>query len=238
MGGDRTGIEILGSDGLVEIVLQGSLLTEVLDVTTIILETASSTGIEVVLTRELGEAPLFGNNDLLATSKLEFCTTKGLDDNGLVCILGTDREDDLTNVDTGSCTHGFSIGSTHSCLKTISTCAGQHLVDTENMEGVKADTHVERVLAGMFRDVFVGADSTGFKSFGRDLLLLVAEQVNAEREFVNVGLLAAKVVDADLGIRDTAAEARLWISLVLLVSVAASRTATHCVKDRAVVQGR
>jgi hypothetical protein len=91
----------------------------------------------------------------------------------------------------------------------------------------------------MLGDVFVRTDSTGFKSLRGDLLLFVAEQVDAEREFVDASLLTTEVVDADLGVWDSTAEARLWISLVLLISVAASRTATHCDEDeRAVKEGR
>jgi len=96
------------------------------------------------------------------------------------------------------------------------------------MEGVETDTHVERVLARGLGNVLVGADTTGLESLGRDLLLFITEKVDAERELVDSGLLATEVVDADLGVWDSTAEARLGVSLVLLVSVAASRTATHC----------
>ena len=38
------------------------------------------------------------------------------------------------------------------------------------------------------------------KSLGRDLLLLVAQQVDAEGELVNTGLLTTEIVDTDLGV--------------------------------------
>jgi len=59
---------------------------------------------------------------------------------------------------------------------------------------------VEGVLARVLGDVLVGANTTGLKSLGRDLLLLTAEQVDAEGELVNTGLLTTKIVDTDLGV--------------------------------------
>ena len=51
--------------------------------------------------------------------------------------------------------------------------------------------------------------------------------MDAERELVDSGLLAAQIVDADLGVGHTAAEARLGVRLVLAVAVATRGTATH-----------
>lgn len=51
--------------------------------------------------------------------------------------------------------------------------------------------------------------------------------MDTERELVSSGLLATQVEDLDLGVRDTTAETRLRIRLVLAVTVAASRTTTH-----------
>lgn len=192
--------QVLSTESPLKVSRERTLLNEVLDVATIGLKAASSAGSEVVLTRELGEAPLLGDDDLLATGELELCATEGLEDNGPVAVLGTDGENDLTNVNASSGTHGLTVGTTHSGLKSISTGAGQHLVDTQDVERVKADTHVERILARVLGDVLVGANTTSFKGLGRDLLLLIAEQMDAERELVHVGLLATQVVDTNLGV--------------------------------------
>jgi len=190
----------LGTESLLEEGREGTLLVEVLDVASIGLETTGSALGDVVTAGELGETPLLGDDDLLATSELELGTTESLDDDSLVGVLGTDREDDLTNVDTGSGTVGLTPGTTHTGLKTISTGTGQHLVDTQHVEGVKTDTHVEGVLSGGLGDVLVAANATSLKSLGRDLLLLVAQQVDTERELVNTGLLTTQIVDTDLGV--------------------------------------
>jgi hypothetical protein len=190
----------LSTENPLKVLREGTLLGQVLDVATIGLEAASSTSGEVLLAGELGEAPLLGDDDLLATGELELGTAERLEDNGLVVILGTDREDDLTNVNASSSTHGLTVGTTHSGLKSISTGAGQHLVDTQDVEGVETDTHVEGVLSRVLGDVLVGANTTSLEGLGRDLLLLIAEQVDAERELVNVGLLTTQIVDTDLGV--------------------------------------
>jgi hypothetical protein len=41
----------------------------------------------------------------------------------------------------------------------ISTCTGQHLVDTKDVERVYADSQVERVFASSLCDILVGADT-------------------------------------------------------------------------------
>ena len=62
-------------------------------------------------------------------------------------------------------------------------------------------------------DVLVGADAGGFESLGAQLLILVGDQVDAARELVDVGALAAEIEDADLGVGHTAVEARLGVWL-------------------------
>lgn len=80
----------------------------------------------------------------------------------------------------------------------IGTSAREGLVATDDVEGVDTDPHVERVLAGRLDDVLVGANTGGLKSLRRDLLVLVGDEVAAEGEVVDRGLLATEVEDTDL----------------------------------------
>jgi hypothetical protein len=59
------------------------------------------------------------------------------------------------------------------------------------------------------------------------LLILVGHKVHTEGELVHVCLLVTKIVNSDLGIRDTAVEARLGVRLVLAVPVAPGWSTTH-----------
>lgn len=74
-----------------------------------------------------------------------------------------------------------------------------------------ADTEMERFLSTVLDEVLVGANTGGLERLGGQLLVLVGDQVNAEREVVYVGLLATKVENADLGIGDTTVEPALGV---------------------------
>jgi hypothetical protein len=79
------------------------------------------------------------------------------------------------------------------------------------MVGVDADTEMETFLSCNLDEVLVGANTGGLESLGGQLLVLVGDKVDAEREVVYVGLLATEVEDADLGIRYTTVEPALGV---------------------------
>lgn len=76
-----------------------------------------------------------------------------------------------------------------------------------------ADTQVETLLSGDLDEVLVGADTGGLEGLGTQLLILVGHEVDAEREVVDGSALAAKIVDADLGVGDTTVEPGLRVGL-------------------------
>ena len=190
--------------------------------------TVSSHGL-ILLTGVLGEAPLLGDDDLLAAGELHFSSTESLEDGGGAGISGTDRDDGVTNVDTSDETIGLTEGVSHTSLKTIGTGTGKHLVDTENVPRVSTDSHVEVGVTGVLGQVLVAGNTGGFQSFRGKLLLLIGKHVSDEGEGINGGALATNIVDTNLGIRDTTAETRLDVRLVLTVTIATSRTTTHLI---------
>ena len=62
-------------------------------------------------------------------------------------------------------------------------------------------------------DVLVGANTGGFESLGRQLLVLVGDQVNAGGEVVHVCLLTAQIEDTDLRVGNTTVEPGLRVGL-------------------------
>jgi hypothetical protein len=78
---------------------------------------------------------------------------------------------------------------------------------------VSANTEMETFLASNLDEVLVGADTGSFESLGAQLFILVGDEVDTEREFIDVCALATKVKDADLGVRYTTVEARLRVWL-------------------------
>ncbi len=61
------------------------MVAEELDVGTVILDAAGSLLLEVLITTERSEAPVLGDNDLLATGELVLRAAEGLEGKGTVC---------------------------------------------------------------------------------------------------------------------------------------------------------
>jgi hypothetical protein len=198
-----------------------------LDVSAVLLDLTSLTLGDVVISVKVGETPLLGDDDLLLTRELVTRSSESLDDNVLVVVSGTDRDKNLANVDTGGKTLGLTPSTSHTLLQSIGTGTRQHLVDTENVEGVDTDSHVERLTTRDLGDVLVSTDTGGLKSLGGKLLKLVRNEVDAEREVVDRSSLSTKIIDTDLGIGDTTVVSRLRERLVLAVSVTSSGTTGH-----------
>ena len=114
----------------------------------------------------------------------------------LTGVTAADRQEDLANVDTGDSAVGLTPGTTHTGLQSIGTSARQHLVDTDDVVRVGTDAQVEGVLATRLDHVLVGANTGGFKSLGTQLLVLVGDEVDAERELIDTSTLAAKIEDS------------------------------------------
>jgi hypothetical protein len=62
-------------------------------------------------------------------------------------------------------------------------------------------------------DILVGTDTSGFQSLGGELFIFVGDEVNAEREVVDVGLLTSQIEDTDLGVGNTTVEPGLGVRL-------------------------
>ena len=73
---------------------------------------------------------------------------------------------------------------------------------------------MERVLSSDLHKVLVGGNTGSLESLRRDLLVLVGNEVDAEREVIDTGTLATKIEDLDLGVGHTTVEPRLGVRLV------------------------
>ena len=120
-------------------------------------------------------------------------------------------QDYLADVHAGNETVGLAKGTTHAGLQSIGTSARQHLVDTDHMVRVGADTEMETFLSGNLDEVLVGANTGGFESLGGQLLVLIGDKVDAKGEVVNASTLAAEIEDTDFRVGHTTVEARLGV---------------------------
>ena len=73
----------------------------------------------------------------------------------------------------------------------IGSSTGQHLVDSDNVERMDPDPQVESLFTSSLDNVLVGTNSSGFESFGRELLVLIRNEMTTEREVVDVGPLSS-----------------------------------------------
>jgi hypothetical protein len=209
------------------VLFEVALVAEELDVSAVDLDAALLALGDVLFAAERGEAPVLRHNDFLAARELHnvnqairqvktmaylvLGSPEGLNSGGAGNILCSDREDDLTDVHTSDTAVRLAERATHTSLQSIGTGAWQHLIDTDDMVRVGADTEVEGFLSSSLDHVLVGANTGGFKGLRGHLFVLVGDQVDAEGELVNVGTLAAKVEDADFGVGYTTVEARLGV---------------------------
>jgi len=123
-------------------------------------------------------------------------------------VLGSDseRDEDITNVNTGGLQEGFTVSVSHTGLESISTSAGKHLVDADNVPGMGSDSHVEGILTALGLHVLVSSNTGGLEGLGGDLLLLVGNEMDASGESSPVGLSGTTIVHSNLGIGNTSVE--------------------------------
>jgi hypothetical protein len=101
----------------------------------------------VVGSVERSETPLLGDDDSLLTRELVSSSSQSFHDDGLVGVLASDGQDDLTDVDSGDLTVRLTPSTSHTLLQPIGTGTRQHLVDSDDVEGVGSDPQVEGVLS-------------------------------------------------------------------------------------------
>merc|ERR1719320_749961 len=157
---------------------EGAMGRHVLHVHTVQLQPAVFPHLIILISIPLGESPLLADEDLLASRELELGAPESLDAFSLELVVRSDRDEDLTDPDPGSSSMSLAKSSSHSSLEPISSCARQHFVDPEHMEGVHADPDVELVLAAVLHKVLVAADTGSLQGLAGQLLQLIGHQVN------------------------------------------------------------
>merc|ERR1712083_344645 len=112
------------------------------------------------------ETEFSGKEDLLSTWELD------------LFIAGSARHKNLTDCYSCGFTESLTEDTSHTLLESICTSAGKHFVNSNHMPWVDSDSHVEILFTTVDSHVLVTGNSGGFKSFGGDLLLLVANKMD------------------------------------------------------------
>ena len=141
---------------------KGSVRSEGLHVDTVTLDLAFLLELDEIRVDVRGETVFTGDENLLTAGELELGSTEGLLGMGNVLNLRSDGDEDGANTDTSGFTKGLAVGVTHTGLESISTGAGEHLVDADNVPGVNSDADMESFLTSSSDHVFVGSNTSGF----------------------------------------------------------------------------
>jgi len=145
--------------------LNAALVPQELNVGAINQDTTLLLELDVFISSEWCETPILADNNLLTTGELVHGSSECFDSGSTVGISGSDRQENLANVDTGDSAVGLTPSTSHTSLQSIGTSAGQHLVDADDVVRVGSDSEMETFLAGNLDEVLIGADTGGFKGF-------------------------------------------------------------------------
>ena len=174
----------------------------------------------VIRLNELGETELSGDEDFLSSWELELSSSEGFFGVWNILVLNSNREKNLSNGDSCGLAESLTEGTSHTLLKSIGSSAGEHLVDSNDVPWVDSDSAVETFSSDLGHHVLVTGNSRSLKSLRGDLLLLVANQMDAGWERIKLGLLLTNIVNSEFWVWYTSVESGFWIWLVLLISVA------------------
>jgi hypothetical protein len=220
------------SHGALEPVLEsgeGTSLSEDLDVATVTLDLTFLMESSEVRVNKRSESVFTGDEDSLSTGEFTLGASEGFTSVGNVLGTNSHGDKDVTDVNTASLEEGLSVSVSHTGLESISTSAGKHLVDADNVPGMGSDSHVEGFLTALGSHVLVSGNTGGLKSLGGDLFLLTGNQMDTSGERFPAGFLHTTIEHTDLVVGYTSVESRLGVRLVLLVSVALSGSSSHII---------
>ena len=107
----------------------------------------------------IGTCPIYY---LLPAGELELGPPEGLDDGGLVLVVGSHAHERLSDPDASDGALGLAESAPHPRLETIGAGARQHLVDAQHVKRMDADSDVELILGRVLHHVL--------KTISRDLM--------------------------------------------------------------------
>ena len=91
----------------------------------------------------LGKSVVDGDEDLLSSWEFVGTSSEGLQNILDFVLLNSDRNELISDSDSGSLSIRLTIGLSHTRLKSICSGAGQHFVDSEYVPWVGSHSEVE-----------------------------------------------------------------------------------------------
>lgn len=130
-----------------------ALVPQELNICTINQDSAFLLQLDVLIPLQRRETPILADDDLLATWEFVHRSSKSFDSRSTVRITSSDGEQDLTNIDTSDRSIWLSPRTTHPSLQSIGPSAGQHLVDSDNVIWVSANSEMEAFFTSNFDQI-------------------------------------------------------------------------------------
>jgi hypothetical protein len=208
---------------------EGTSLLEDLDIATVTLDLSELGKSSEFRVNNGGESVFTGDKDVLSSRELTLGASEGFTSVGDVLGFDSEGDENLSNADSAGLKVSLTPSTSHTGLESISTGAGKHLVDADNVPGMRSDSHVEGFFTALGDQVLVSGNTGGFEGLGGELLLLSRNEMDASRESLPSELLHSTVEHTELGVGYTSVESRFGVRLVFLVSVALGGSASHIV---------
>jgi hypothetical protein len=208
---------------------EGTSLLEDLDIATVTLDLSELGKSSEFRVNNGGESVFTGDEDVLSSRELTLGASEGFTSVGDVLGFDSEGDENLSNADSAGLKVSLTPSTSHTGLESISTGAGKHLVDADNVPGMRSDSHVEGFFTALGDQVLVSGNTGGFEGLGGELLLLSRNEMDASRESLPSELLHSTIVHTELGVGYTSVESRFGVRLVFLVSVALGGSASHIV---------
>jgi hypothetical protein len=167
------------------------------------------------------------DENLLSSWQLIGTSSESLEDIFHLILLNSDRDQLISDSDSGSLTIRLTIGLSHTRLKSICSGTGQHFVDSEYVPWVGSHSEVEFFFGHFSDEILIDGDSASFKSLRSDLFLLIRNQVDTIWERTPVSLLGTSVEESEFGVWAGSVVSALRISLSFDISITSEWSSTH-----------
>jgi hypothetical protein len=141
------------------------VVTLVLDMRALIGESIGPFELVKLGSGELGESNQSGHSDLLTAWELHLSTSQGLEHVRDIFGEGSDRDLWITNLNSAGFAVGFTPSVSHTGLDSISSSAGKHFIDSENVPWMDSDSHMVEIFCTGFIQVFIARNTGSLQSF-------------------------------------------------------------------------
>lgn len=174
-----------------------------------------------------GESVVNRDSNLLPTWHFHLSSSQGFQHDLQMFFFTSDGNELFTDFNSASFSVRFTIRSSHTGLKSISSGARKHFINSEYVPWMFSHSEME-ILFGQIRDdIFVDGNSASLKSFRSDLFLFIGNHMNTVWESVPFSFFVSSVIKSEFSIRNGSVVSGFWESFSFNVSITFGWSSTH-----------